>query len=384
MNGAPLARYEATLQGLARKDRLRTLKPRAGLDFSSNDYLGLAASKRLGESVAAAIARGTSVGATGSRLLRGNAPEHEELEADAAAFFGTERALFFGSGYIANFALLTALPQNGDLLILDELAHASMREGAQAGRAEARLAGHNDVDAVEDVITRWRAEGGMGRVWIAVESLYSMDGDRAPMESLVALADRHETFLVVDEAHATGVWGPDGRGLAAAFEGRDNIIALHTCGKALGASGALVTAPRTLCEYLVNRCRPFIYATAPSPLMAVAAREALAMLADEPMRRIQLHERVAFASRQLVERCGVKPSGSQIQPVVIGDVSRAMAVAAALQARGFDIRGIRPPTVPEGTSRLRISLTLNIGEADISAMVEALVEVLAQTSPEAI
>ncbi|MER8670114.1 8-amino-7-oxononanoate synthase [Mesorhizobium sp. M0045] len=384
MNGAPLARYEATLQGLARKDRLRTLKPRAGLDFSSNDYLGLAASKRLGESVAAAIARGTSVGATGSRLLRGNAPEHEELEADAAAFFGTERALFFGSGYIANFALLTALPQKGDLLILDELAHASMREGAQAGRAEARLAGHNDVDAVEDVITRWRAEGGMGRVWIAVESLYSMDGDRAPMESLVALADRHETFLVVDEAHATGVWGPDGRGLAAAFEGRDNIIALHTCGKALGASGALVTAPRTLCDYLVNRCRPFIYATAPSPLMAVAAREALAMLADEPMRRIQLHERVAFASRQLVERCGVKPSGSQIQPVVIGDVSRAMAVAAALQARGFDIRGIRPPTVPEGTSRLRISLTLNIGEADISAMVEALVEVLAQTSPEAI
>ncbi|MER8480195.1 8-amino-7-oxononanoate synthase [Mesorhizobium sp. M0136] len=384
MNGAPLARYEATLQGLARKDRLRTLKPRAGLDFSSNDYLGLAASKRLGEAVAAAIARGTSVGATGSRLLRGNAPEHEELEADAAAFFGTERALFFGSGYIANFALLTALPQKGDLLILDELAHASMREGAQAGRAEARLAGHNDVDAVEDVITRWRAEGGMGRVWIAVESLYSMDGDRAPMESLVALADRHETFLVVDEAHATGVWGPDGRGLAAAFEGRDNIIALHTCGKALGASGALVTAPRTLCDYLVNRCRPFIYATAPSPLMAVAAREALAMLADEPMRRIQLHERVAFASRQLVERCGVKPSGSQIQPVVIGDVSRAMAVAAALQARGFDIRGIRPPTVPEGTSRLRISLTLNIGEADISAMVEALVEVLAQTSPEAI
>ncbi|MER8501661.1 8-amino-7-oxononanoate synthase [Mesorhizobium sp. M0195] len=379
MNGAPLARYEATLQGLARKDRLRTLKPRAGLDFSSNDYLGLAASKRLGEAVAAAIARGTPVGATGSRLLRGNAPEHEQLEADAAAFFGANRALFFGSGYIANFALLTALPQKGDLLVLDELAHASMHEGAQAGRAQLVLAAHNDVDAVEDAIKRWRAEGGAGRVWIVVESLYSMDGDRAPMESLVALADRHDAFIVIDEAHATGVWGPDGRGLAAAFEGRDNIVALHTCSKALGASGGLVTGPRTLCEYLINRCRPFIYATAPSPLMAVAAREALAMLADEPMRRVQLHERVAFASRQLADRCGVKPSGSQIQPVVIGDVSRTMAVAARLQGRGFDIRGIRPPTVPEGTSRLRISLTLNISEADISAMVEALVEVLAQT-----
>ncbi|RWL84687.1 MAG: 8-amino-7-oxononanoate synthase [Mesorhizobium sp.] len=377
MKEAILARYDATLRGLGRKDRLRTLAPRAGLDFSSNDYIGLAASKRLGDAVSTAIARGTPVGATGSRLLRGNAPEHEQLEADAAAFFGAERALFFGSGYIANFALLTALPQKGDLLVLDELAHASMHEGAQAGRAEFKLAAHNDVDAVEDTITRWRAEGGMGRVWIAFESLYSMDGDRAPMESLVALADRYQAFIVVDEAHATGVWGPDGRGLAAAYEGRDNIVTLHTCGKALGASGALVTGPRTLCDYLINRCRPFIYATAPSPLMAVAAREALTILSDEPMRRAQLHERVAFASRQLAERCGVMPSGSQIQPLVIGDNSRTMAVAAGLQARGFDIRGIRPPTVPEGTSRLRISLTLNVDEADISAMVEALVGVLA-------
>ncbi|RWE22934.1 8-amino-7-oxononanoate synthase, partial [Mesorhizobium sp.] len=278
MKEAPFARYEATLQGLARKDRLRRLAPRAGLDFSSNDYLGLAGCKRLGDAVVAAIARGTPVGATGSRLLRGNAPEHEQLEAHAAAFFGAERALFFGGGYIANFAILTTLPQKGDLLILDELAHASMHEGARAGRAEFVLAAHNDVDAVEDAIARWRAEGGMGRVWIAVESLYSMGGDCAPLESLVALADRHEAFIVVDEAHATGAWGPDGRGLAVAFEGRDNILALHTCGKALGASGALVTGPRTLCDYLVNRCRPFIYATAPSPLMAVAAREALAIL----------------------------------------------------------------------------------------------------------
>ncbi|MER9330117.1 8-amino-7-oxononanoate synthase [Mesorhizobium sp. M0488] len=382
MNGAPLASYDATLKRLARKDRLRTLSPRAGLDFSSNDYLGLASSRRLGDAVVAAIARGTPVGATGSRLLRGNAPEHEQLEADAAAFFGADRALFFGSGYIANFALLSALPQKGDLLVLDELAHASMHEGAQAGRAQFVLAAHNDATAVEDAITRWRAAGGMGCVWIAVESLYSMDGDCAPLESLVALADRHGAFIVIDEAHSTGVWGPDGRGLAATFEGRDNIVALHTCGKALGASGGLVTGPRTLCEYLINRCRPFIYATAPSPLMAVAVREALAMLADEPMRRVQLHERVALAGRQLAERCGVIPSGSQIQPLVIGDVRRTMAVAARLQARGFDIRGIRPPTVR--TSRLRISLTLNIGEADISPMVEALVEVLAQTSPEAI
>lgn len=378
MNGAPLARYDAILQGLARKDRLRALSPRAGLDFSSNDYLGLAGCKRLGDAVAAAIARGTPVGATGSRLLRGNAPEHEQLEADAAAFFGAERALFFGGGYIANFALLTALPQKGDLLVLDEFAHASMHEGARAGRAEFALATHNDADAIEGAIKRWRGEGGIGRVWIAVESLYSMDGDRAPLVSLLTLADRHDAFIVIDEAHATGVWGPGGRGLAAAFEGRDNIVALHTCGKALGASGALVTGPRTLCDYLVNRCRPFIYATAPSPLMAVAAREALAILSDEPERHTRLNDIVAFAGRQLAERCGVTPSGSQIQPIVIGGVSRTMAAATALQTGGFDIRGIRPPTVPEGTSRLRISLTLNVDETAISAMIEALVEALAQ------
>ncbi|CDX45035.1 8-amino-7-oxononanoate synthase [Mesorhizobium sp. ORS 3359] len=378
MNEALFARYEATLQGLARKDRLRRLAPRAGLDFSSNDYLGLAACKRLGDAVVAAIARGTPVGATGSRLLRGNAPEHEQLEAHAAAFFGAERALFFGGGYIANFAILTTLPQKGDLLVLDEFAHASMHEGARAGRAEFVLAAHNDVDAVEDAIGRWRTEGGMGRVWIAVESLYSMGGDCAPLESLVALADRHEAFIVVDEAHATGAWGPDGRGLAVAFEGRDNVLVLHTCGKALGASGALVTGPRTLCDYLVNRCRPFIYGTAPSPLMAVAAREALAILSDEPARRLRLHEIIAFAGRQLAERLGAAPSGSQIQPIIIGDNRRTMAVAAALQARGFDIRGIRPPTVPEGTSRLRISLTLNVDKAAISAVIDALVEALAQ------
>ncbi|WP_192384993.1 8-amino-7-oxononanoate synthase [Mesorhizobium silamurunense] len=379
MSARPLARYDATLRGLARNDRLRTIVPRAGLDFSSNDYLGLARSQRLANAIGAALARGTPVGASGSRLLRGNAPEHEELEANAAAFFRAERALFFGGGYIANFALLTTLPQKGDLLVLDELVHASAHEGARAGRAQIAVAAHNDADAFANIIQEWRQSGGIGHVWIAVESLYSMDGDRAPLKDLMVLADRHDGFLLIDEAHATGVYGPNGRGLAAAFEGRENVVTLHTCGKALGASGALVTGPRTLCDYLVNRCRPFIYATAPSPLMAVAAQEALAVLQEEPDRRDRLADLVSFTAEELMKRCGVAASGSQILPVIVGDNGRCMAVAAALQARGFDIRGIRPPTVPEGTSRLRISLTLNVDEADISAMVEALVEVLAQT-----
>jgi 8-amino-7-oxononanoate synthase len=371
---APLDRYEAALRGLARKHRLRTLSPRAGLDFASNDYLGLAASGRLASAVAAALARGTPVGAGGSRLLRGNGPEHEELESVAAAFFHAERALFFGGGYTANVAVLTTLPQKGDLLVLDELVHASAHEGARAGRAEVTEAAHNDPDAVADAIRRWRAGGGIGRIWIAVESLYSMDGDRAPLNDLMALADRHDGFLFVDEAHATGLYGPDGRGLAAGLEGRDNVVVLHTCGKALGGSGALVTAPRPLRDFLVNRCRPFIYATAPSPLMAVAALAALDALREEPERRERLASLVAFTGREIAARCGVTASGSQIQPVIVGDNARAMGLAAALQRRGFDVRGVRPPTVPEGTARLRLSLTLNVDEAAVSALLDALAE----------
>lgn len=165
--------------------------------------------------------------------------------------------------------------------------------------------------------------------------------------------------------------------MAAAFEGRENILALHTCGKALGASGALVSAPKVLCDYLVNRARPFIYATAPSPLMAVAVLESLKIVRDEPERRERLKQLINFASH----RTQIKPSGSQIIPVVIGDNGRTMALASALQARGFDVRGIRPPTVPEGTARLRISITLNVDEAAISSMLEALVEEMGKPTP---
>jgi len=370
---ALLDRYEASLRGLTRKSRLRTLSGRAGLDFASNDYLGLAGSKRMTDAVAAALANGTPVGATGSRLLRGNDPEHEALEATAASFFGAERALFFGGGYVANFAVLTTLPQKGDLIVLDELIHASAHEGARAGRAEVVEVKHNDANAVEDAIKTWRTGGGTGRAWIVTESLYSMDGDRAPLDDLAEVAERHEAFLFVDEAHATGVYGPDGRGLAHHLEGSDNVVVLHTCGKALGASGALVTAPAVLCDYLVNRCRPFIYATAPSPLMAVASATALDIVADEPDRRERLARLVKLAGDK-AETLGFVPSGSQILPIIVGDNARAMQLAEALQARGFDVRGIRPPTVPEGTARLRISLTLNVGEDDVAALFDALSE----------
>jgi 8-amino-7-oxononanoate synthase len=243
----------------------------------------------------------------------------------------------------------------------------------RAARAQSIFVAHNDPAALGDAIRAFRETGGRGQIWIVVESLYSMDGDRAPLDVLAAIADRHDAFLFIDEAHATGVYGPEGRGLAAGLEGRDNVLVLHTCGKALGGSGALVTAPKALCDFLVNRCRPFIYATAPSPLMAAAARKALAILRDEPERRERLAKLIVCAA-DAARRCGVDPSGSQILPVIIGDNARAMTLAIALQQRGFDVRAVRPPTVPEGTARLRLSITLNVDEAAITSLFDALAE----------
>ncbi|MET4358444.1 8-amino-7-oxononanoate synthase [Bradyrhizobium sp. RT9b] len=371
---AKVGDYVAALHALREDNRLRGLKPRAGIDFASNDYLALASAPRMKKAVSAALEVGTPIGAGGSRLLRGNCEEHETLEKEAAQFFGAETALFFGGGYVANFAVLTTLPQRGDLLVLDSLVHASIHEGARAGRAEFRISAHNDPQSIEDTIRDWRAGGGAGRVWIVAESLYSMDGDFALLEGLVAIADRYDAFLMVDEAHATGVYGEQGRGLTAPYEGRENLLVVHTCGKALGAAGALVTASGVLREFMVNRCRPFIFATAPSPLMAVAVREALFILQEEPERQQRLAKLVAFTHREMGLRGWRSPSVSQIVPYIVGDNARAMRLASALQARGFDIRGIRPPTVPAGTARLRISLTLNVGEDDVRAMLDALFE----------
>ena len=372
-----LSSYARALSALKNDDRLRSLKPRAGIDFSSNDYLALAGCPRMRRAVAAAVESGTPIGAGGSRLLRGNCDEHESLEAEAARFFGADAAIYFASGYIANFAILTTLPQRGDLLVLDQLVHASIHEGARAGRAEFRLSAHNDANSVEDVIRDWRSLGGAGRVWIVAESLYSMDGDFAPLQALAAIAERHDAFLVVDEAHATGVYGESGRGLTAAYEGRENLIAVHTCGKALGAAGALVTTTKLLRDFIVNRCRPFIFSTAPSPLMAVAVREALSILREEPERQQRLASLIAFAHREIGGRKGWQVSGSQIMPYIVGENARAMQLAEKLQSRGFDVRGIRPPTVPAGTARLRISLTNNVDESDLRAMLDALAEATA-------
>ena len=363
--------HRADLEALAADDRRRALAPRTGHDFASNDYLGLAGSYALNEAFAQGLQRGLPAGSGGSRLLRGNHDEHEALEAHAARHYGSEAALFFPTGFAANAAIFSTLPQRGDLVVHDELIHASAHDGMKLGRAGHVEARHNDAQALDDIIRRWRSGGGVGTPWIAVESLYSMDGDRAPLADLAEVADRHDGVLIVDEAHATGVYGPAGQGLAHDLAGRDNLIALHTCGKALGCEGALVCAPAIVRDFIVNRGRPFIFSTAPSPLMAWLVRQALEIVANEPERQGRLHGLVRRTEARLAA-LGLPASGSQIIPVVIGDNARTMRIAAALQADGFDIRGIRPPTVPHGTARLRIAITLNVGEREIDAMTESL------------
>jgi 8-amino-7-oxononanoate synthase len=205
-----------------------------------------------------------------------------------------------------------------------------------------------------------------------------MDGDSPELAALVAVADRHDATLVIDEAHATGVLGPDGRGLTAAFEGCGNIITLHTCGKALGTSGGFVLAPRVVRDFLVNRARSFIFATAPSPLIAAVTRSALRISREQPARRKRLAQLVAYAARELETRCGLNLSRSHIVPVIVGADGKAVALANALQERGFDVRAIRPPTVPEGTARLRIALSANLSEAVIADLFDAMAAGLRQ------
>jgi len=359
--------HAAALDALAAKDRLRVLTGTRGRDFTSNDYLALAESAALRDAAATALARGVPLGAGGSRLLRGNHPEHEALEEEAASFFGSEAALYFPTGFAANAAIAATLPRRGDLIVYDALIHASFRDGLEPDRIQATQAPHNDVGAIDDIIKGWRAGGGKGQVWIAVETLYSMDGDRAPLAELVRLAARHDAMLVLDEAHATGVHGEQGRGLGAAYEGAPNIISLHTCGKALGAAGALVCLPKLYRDFMVNRGRAFIYSTAPSPLMAAVVRASLKIIAGAEQERTQLATLVRHAEAGL-KKMELGVSGSQIQPIIIGEDGRAMKLAAALQERGHDIRAIRPPTVPEGTARLRLALTRNVSMADLDAL----------------
>lgn len=362
-----LAGAEAELEELRQRRLYRILAPPTGIDFTSNDYLGLSRHPALRAAVIDTL-QSAPVGACASRLLRGHADAHAALEQSAAGFFGTQKALFFGSGFAANFALFSTLLTRHDAVAFDEHIHASVKEGIHASPAKRFRVRHNDVQSFEDTLRKARALR-VRRLLIAVESVYSMDGDLAPLYELEQLARTHDATLVIDEAHATGIFGPRGRG---AGEGliSENIISVHTCGKALGVSGALVCGSQLVVDYLVNKGRPFVYSTAPPPMIAAAVNRGLELVDEEPWRRKRVLQLARFAHDAICPNAQFR--GSQIVPVILGDAESTLRAAADLQRAGFDVRAVRPPTVPEGTSRLRISIHADHSESDISGLAEAL------------
>jgi 8-amino-7-oxononanoate synthase len=355
------------IQALKARSRHRTLSLPAGIDFTSNDYLGFASHPALREAAEAAMAKDGLAGAGGSRLLRGHHETHERLETSAAEFFAVERALFFNSGFDANLALFGTLLRRHDAVVFDEAIHASAKEGMHAAPAKRYRARHNEAQSFEDEIKRARRQGAK-HIFIAVESVYSMDGDLAPLAALDEIARRHEATLVVDEAHATGVFGPNGRGAGEGLHGA-HWISLHTCGKALGVAGALVCAGAETIDILINSARPFIYSTALPPFIAAMVQRSLQLIDEGSSRRERLRELAPIAHRAL--NGNIPFAGSQIVPVILGADEAALRVAASVRAAGFDVRAIRPPTVPEGTARLRVAIHASHSEDEIARFAEA-------------
>ena len=352
-------------ESLRARAQWRTLEYPAGINLCSNDYLGLATDPRLKRAVAEAVASAEAVGSTGSRLLSGNAPEWERLEAEFAEFAGTEAALYFGSGYAANIGLLSSILGPGDIVFSDALNHASLIDGMRLSRARRVIYPHGDLEFLERALREHSAATG-ARV-IVSESVFSMEGDVAPVDSLLRLARDYGAELVLDEAHATGVLGPGGRGVAA-LRGRTREIfaAVHTCGKALASSGAFVCGSESLKQYLVNRARTFIFSTAMPPYLAGQIRGALQLVIEAEDQRAHLRA-IADLLREELRRAGIAfgASETQIVPVLCGTNEAALHVASVLQAKGFAVRAIRPPTVPAGTARVRLSLTAKITREEI-------------------
>jgi 8-amino-7-oxononanoate synthase len=354
---------------------LRVLRPPAGLDFSSNDYLNLSTHPIIVDRLARAVRR-EGCGSTGSRLLRGDRGIFAAVERRFADFKRAERSLYFSSGYLANIGVLTTIAERGDVVFSDERNHASLIDAIRLSAATRVVFPHNDVRRLSELFAETPVAG--GHRFVVVESLFSMDGDFAPLPEYAALCRSAGASLVVDEAHAVGIYGGNGSGLIeASGVGADVLVSINTAGKALGVSGAFVAGPRWVIDYLIQRSRPFVFSTAPPPPLADALDASLTVIATEPERRERLASRVRHV-RDRLSRAGlaVSAQGSQIIPVAIGDNARAVAAALALQADGFDVRAIRPPSVPPGTARLRVAVNAGLSDDAIDRFTVSLTAAL--------
>jgi 8-amino-7-oxononanoate synthase len=371
-NDSLLAELQAGLRELESRSQRRTLVEIAGVNLCSNDYLGLTDNPSLKQSVIEALAKAARIGGTGSRLLSGHAAAWNELEEEFAAFAGSEAALYFGSGYAANLGLLTSLAGKTDVIFSDALNHASIIDGIRLSGARKIIYSHRDLNALESSLKENQSKP--GRKLIVTETVFSMEGDVVPLDAIVALAEKYGAGVIVDEAHATAVHGPDGRGIAAQFLADGRILAaMHTCGKALASAGAFVCGTAVLREHLINHARIFIFGTAMPPYMAEQIRAALHLAAGMNTERAELLSRSQDFAKSL-QRDGWETLGTttQIVPAVIGANDAAVAAAEFLQRAGFAVRAIRPPTVPPGTTRIRFSVTHKLTAAELEKLAAAL------------
>ncbi len=355
------------LARLAQQGLLRAMRAPRGIDLVSNDYLGLAAHPALAERMAAAV-RELGAGAGGSRLLRGHQACFDAIEERLASFSGSESALVFSSGYLANLGLLTTVLDREDLVLSDAQNHASLIDGLRMSGARRLIFPHNDLEAVERALRAPRPR----RTVIVTESVFSMEGDLAPLAELADLAEAYGALLIVDEAHATGLYGAGGAGRVEELGLRARVLAsIHTGGKALGSGGAWIAGRAHLRDLLVNRARSFIFSTAPLPVLTAALEAAVYLVEREPERRSEVH-RKAELLRSGLKALGVNvgASASAIVPVIVGKNDAAMALAASLAAAGFDSRAVRPPTVPQGTARLRVTARYPVADDDLRRFVD--------------
>jgi 8-amino-7-oxononanoate synthase len=371
-NEALLAELQAGLRELESRSQRRTLVEITGVNLCSNDYLGLADNPALKQNVIDAVTKASRIGGTGSRLLSGHAAVWTKLEEEFAAFAGCEAALYFGSGYAANIGLLTSLANKNDVIFSDALNHASIIDGIQLSGARKIIYSHRDLNALESSLKENQSKP--GHKLIVSETVFSMDGDMAPLDAIVALAEKYGASVIVDEAHATAVHGPGGRGIASQFlSDRGVVAAMHTCGKALASAGAFVCGSAVLREHLINHARTFIFSTAMPPHMAEQIRAALRLAGGMDSERAELYARSQDFAKSL-QRDGWESLGTttQIVPAVIGANDAAVAAAEFLQRAGFAVRAIRPPTVPPGTARLRFSVTHKISAVELERLATTL------------
>jgi 8-amino-7-oxononanoate synthase len=371
-NESLLAELQAGLRELESRSQRRTLVEITGVNLCSNDYLGLSDNPALKQTVIEAMFKATRIGGTGSRLLSGHAAVWNELEEEFAAFAGSEAALYFGSGYAANIGLLTSLANKNDVIFSDALNHASIIDGIRLSGAQKVIYPHRDLNALESTLKENQSTP--GRKLIVTETVFSMDGDVAPLDAIVALAEKHGASVILDEAHATAVHGPRGRGIAAQLlADRRVLAAMHTCGKALASAGAFVCGPAVLREHLINHARTFIFSTAMPPYLAEQIRAALRLAAAMDKERAKLLSRSQNFAKSL-QRDGWETlaTTTQIVPTVMGVNDAAVAAAEFLQHAGFAVRAMRPPTVPQGSARLRFSVTHKISAAELERLAATL------------